>query len=76
MEINNNQNFRILHSDTSGIKCNLKGFCLNKALNQDLFYSVMDRRCALIRQVAEKVRVYKKTRIQRMYVEIVSVLYD
>ena len=57
---------------------NLKGCRLNKVITHDLYYPLEDKRCTLIRQVAEILKSGKSTNylVRKMTVEVVTVISE
>ena len=49
---------------------------LNKILRKDLYYPLMDVRCALVRQVCDKLRKRKTLKVRRMYVQVVTIFEE
>ena len=54
----------------------MRGTCLNRMLTKDLFYTEMDKKCALGIQIADKLQKKDKLLVDVMFVKILEVIQD
>ena len=52
------------------------GTCLNRMLTKDLFYTEIDKKCALGIQIADKLQKRDKLLVDVMFVKILEVIQD